>query len=714
MEIRKIAYGNWELEQCIHLWRENSATLGFFPRGAFEEHARQGRILGALTSSGRVAGYLLYRVTQRGSILPRVIIVHLCVNSEFRGKGLARSLVDYLVETGSGMYLRIELKCRRDFDSNQIWPNLGFHRIGEAEGRAGKPLVKWSIPLVHLPLFEVGSPADEQELYRLVIDANVFFRLEEPVPDGPDQSVRMSIEAKALVADWVPDSLGIYITDELHNEIERNNDQAQRDAMHCATRRYKKLTTNIQEMRSIEAALLEYFSENPPESTRSDVRQLAHAIAGESHFFITQDTALLKKTDEVQEVFTISIVAPGEFVALLDEALRDVDFRPTRLAGVRELQISKASVNEISGLYSSFRCNEMGEKKKAFNQLLRRYLAEPDQYSLRLASSSIKKEHLLLMAVEKAADLLQRIPLIRISKHPLARTVSRHTLLALVLQRAREGVSIISFENLCPNPVLIEAMNEIGFRVGDGFATRISLDFFGTLDGLISELENIMLATPIVQAALEEIIRMAREASRSADLLELAELERLLWPMKLKDATIPTYLVPIRPNWSMHLFDEELASQTLWGAREKIALNVENVYYRSAKPGSFIKAPARILWYVTDAFGYSGVKEIRACSRLDEVHIAPANNLFKRFSRLGIYTWEDVLRTAGGDPNKEIMAMRFSYTELLPQPIPLMRFEAILMDIEGKSPMLQGPSKIEPMTFEALYNYSTGRNEGHA
>lgn len=707
MEIRKIEPDSKDLDRVIQLWRSNSATLGFFPRGAFDEHARRGRILGAFASRDNFAGYLLYRVTHRGAVLPRAIVVHICVHQQYRGQGVARVLVERLVQEGRHKYLRVELKCRRDFEAHGLWPSLGFHAVDEIVGQSGKPLVKWHMPLVHPPLFEVGSPAEEQELYRLVIDANVFFRLEDPGPEAPPEAVQMSIEAKALYADWLPESLGIYVTDELLNEIERNDDADERSTRRVAARRYKRLTTDIQDVLQIERAVLASFSEDPTERTRSDTRQLAHAIAGQAHFFVTQDHGLLKKAQELQQSFPISVVSPGEFIAFLDESLREVDYRPARVAGVRELYVSRASAEDMSELYDAFRCNETGERKGNFNHKIRRFLSRPDGYTVLLVRHRTEETPLLLKVSQESTSECQRIPVLRISTDPLARTVLRHSLFASVLHAARRGVSITLVGEECPNPAIGEALTEIGFRPVQGGSARLSLNFAGSLDELVSELEDLLKMTSVAQELVDNILRLANDAAESNDLLELAELERLLWPAKILDAPIPTYLVPIRPQWAQHLFDEEIAGQTLWGAREHLALNVENVYYRSAKTASAMQPPSRLLWYVSQAPGFVGVKQIRACSRLDEVHIDAANELYKRFSRLGVYEWGEVLRTADGDPGGSIMALRFSNTELLPRPIPLSHLEVTLRALEGKAPMLQGPTKLEPATFASLYKYAS-------
>jgi ribosomal protein S18 acetylase RimI-like enzyme len=79
------------LESVIALHRADSRQLGFFPRGAFEDHARMGQILLARNERDEVLGYLLYRVAKQ-----RAMIVHLCTAPGARGKGVARALVQHL------------------------------------------------------------------------------------------------------------------------------------------------------------------------------------------------------------------------------------------------------------------------------------------------------------------------------------------------------------------------------------------------------------------------------------------------------------------------------------------------------------------------------------------------------------------------------------------------------------------------------------------
>lgn len=48
----------------------------------------------------------------------------------------------------------------------------------------------------------------------------------------------------------------------------------------------------------------------------------------------------------------------------------------------------------------------------------------------------------------------------------------------------------------------------------------------------------------------------------------MADIERMLYPAKITNADIPTFIIPIQLWWAKDLFDKELASEILWGAKE--------------------------------------------------------------------------------------------------------------------------------------------------
>ncbi|MGD1932349.1 MAG: hypothetical protein ACFB12_25930 [Leptolyngbyaceae cyanobacterium] len=77
-----------------------------------------------------------------------------------------------------------------------------------------------------------------------------------------------------------------------------------------------------------------------------------------------------------------------------------------------------------------------------------------------------------------------------------------------------------------------------------------------------------------------------------------ADIEKSFYPLKVVDANLPSYIIPIRPGWAEEFVDEKLANLLLFGAKRDLMMRREMVYYRASKP-KILEAPARILWYVS-------------------------------------------------------------------------------------------------------------------
>ena len=200
------------------LMKLHSETLGFLPEIALREYIERGGCLGAKGADGQLIGYLLFAAYR-----DYIRIAHLCVSAGFRAQGIARRLVEELRKSATTQKI-LRLHCRREFAANAIWPKLGFVAIGERPGRSksGAPLTRWCLTTAldeQLSLFQARVSDDALDV---VIDAQVFFDFEEPVSDKTKPS-------KALLSDFLVDSLRLWITDELLNEIDRNDAAEQRE-----------------------------------------------------------------------------------------------------------------------------------------------------------------------------------------------------------------------------------------------------------------------------------------------------------------------------------------------------------------------------------------------------------------------------------------------------------------------------------------------------
>ena len=686
------------------LWRKYSKTLGFFPDGAFEEHAAKGGVLIARSERGDLYGYLLYRIVHRGGVWPIGVIVHLCIDEPYRGRSIAKGLVDKLRSLPRKNFLRIEVNCRRDYEANDFWPKVGFVYNGEFVGRSGHPISRWQLELNQLPLMALLEKTAAPKT-RAVIDMNILYRLQDPLPEIFDRDRILSEEAKAIKEDWIAEEVTLLITPEAFNEIHKIEDPAKRISRHrYAKGQFDRIIAKLDEVRTLKQRLSIYFPENPNESLKSDISHIAYSIKSEADFFLTQDIDLEKKGEEIYKEFGIRILPPGKFIGRLDEITREVEYRPSRLGGSHALTIGKARIESISRLYPIYQWGNPEARKTDFESKLRNFLAQPNRYSVEIFNIVSKPSAFIVIDRNNSSEL--GVPIIRVSRSPLSGTVMRYLLRRVIQLSAKENRPFIRVTDIQTRDSLTLALEECGFTSIENQWIKFGLQVADNAIGLQNRLGDLIRRDhPSTNTTLLNNLTIELcDAVEKQDSIRLADLERRLWPAKILDASIPTFIVSIMPVWAQHLFDEGIASQTLWGGRDDLLLLNENVYYRSARPSGGLLSPARVLWYISeDKDTPTSTKQIRACSSLIEVVIGRATDLFHRFERLGIYEWKDVLTKAKNQPTNQVMALRFNNTQLLPHPIDLPTLRRFLREDEDKKPMLESPQRILPRTFARIY-----------
>ena len=130
--------------RVVELGDANSSTLGFLPYEAIKLAAAEGRVL-AFVEDGKVKGYALFgKRVKTGNIS----LTHLCVDRSARGQGIARQLVEGIVERHSHR-AGIRLSCRKDYEADAMWPHLGFRRLGEKPGRGPGSVAPGGVVAAH-------------------------------------------------------------------------------------------------------------------------------------------------------------------------------------------------------------------------------------------------------------------------------------------------------------------------------------------------------------------------------------------------------------------------------------------------------------------------------------------------------------------------------------------------------------------------------------
>jgi GNAT superfamily N-acetyltransferase/predicted nucleic acid-binding protein len=666
------------LAKVIELGRAHSGTLGLFPEGAFRDYAARKGIFVALENGACIA-YLLFRYSR-----DRAVIVHLCIDDAHTGKGLARQLVEHLRK--STTHVRgIGLNCRRDYAANNVWPRLGFAAVSDKPGRGkqGKELNYWWLDHGHATLFSESNRQQVEDRLAVVIDHNVFLDLHE----------KSNNDSLALQADWLRDTVELCVTSENLNEISRHADSTGRRVQRAFATGFLNLESKHDAFTAAYNSLRKHFPATLSEQDESDLRHLARSVAGSATAFATRDAALLDRAGEIYESHRLIVAHPSELIVRVDELQRGSDYQPARLAGTA-LKIARVTTSQIDAVTKRFQNSRDSETKAKFQAAIRHCLSHPHQIECN-AVTDATGALFAVVALDRRTTGVLDLPLFRVSRDAVGSTLAKHIALHALGKAAAEGRTVVRVSDDCPSDIVLNSLRRDRFVATDQGWARPCLATVGQISEMAAQLDALKPAVP------KDALRVDawKDALASGDVGQLLEFERTFWPAKLKGASIPSFIVPIKVHWASQLFDHELANEQLFGG--ELNLNREAVYYRSARPSCGLVAPSRIFWYVSGDRHTAKSSQIRAVSFLDEVIVGKPKPLFHRFQRLGIYRWQNVFELAGKDIEKPIMALRFSDTVALKQPVQLDALRRILRSC-GKGVSLVSPFKIDQCVTDKL------------
>jgi len=675
-QIEEIGLGSPLLESVVGLHATCKAKLGPFPRGAFEDHARQKLIFAAIASDKSIAGYLLYRVARTAN---RASIVHLTTAEQHRGKGVARLLVNNLKEKTRHL-LGISLRCRRDYNIADMWQSFNFTVRNSKVGRGadGAMLDYWWFDHNHDDLWSQATARDDvAERVLTVMDANVFF-------DLTNTSRPHAEESAVLEADWLQ-GIKLCVTPEIFNEIHRSPDEAEKKRGRRDVEKYHLIKTDDATVRRLETELAPIFKGATFANDISDMRQVAHAIAAEVPFFVTRDKPMLERSEVIYEKYGLSVLHPTDLINRYDMLRREADYRPARLqgSGWREQLVT---AEDVSAVVLHFK-HSAKEKIGAFEHHVRKFLARPNEWVSKLVTDGGTTPVVYFVHSNCNSSKFE-IPTLRHANHPLAGTLLRH----LVHEMTREANSgehkVITVTDRELSVDATAALGELGFVPDSGVWWKISFNGLLTRDELAAKIQ--LADVPLsLKERLAGAIVVADGSDGGAGVMRM---EHLFHPVKICSSDLPCYVVSIERSWAEHFFDIPAGGQTLMDLKEKLHLGIEGAYYCSAK-NKHLVAPGRILWYVKGKDSMS----VKACSHLEERFIEPPKQLFSRFRHLGVYAWKHVLESVKGNLDHPLMAFRFSKTERFHRPVTLSE----LKHLEVPTP--QNPRKITSEQFSAIY-----------
>lgn len=611
------------------------------------------------------------------------------------------AIVEHLITiTRERQLYTIEFSCRRDYNLSGMWSSFNFIPKLERKGRSkeGHPLTVWQLEHECPPLIKILVEQKISSKIKVALDANIFFDF---INDD-----RESKESKYLLDDWLLEEVELCLTDEIFVEIDRNQDSYSRESARKYVNNFTFLPSS--DIQIIHSSLGQIFPEPETEQDKSDLRQLARAIASEAKFFITRDGSLLDRESQIYEEFKIQVLRPTDLIIELYKSFNNFEYQPVRLAGttIEKYRVEQGDYNQI---IDRFLMTNLQEKKRNFKADLHDFLARPDRYDCFLAkenseTNDLQKENnsIAFWIFDWQASNYLHIPILRIKNNlKNANVILKHLIKIFFLEAANNNRELTKITDKYLDPIIIQALREDLFlqSAENGEWIKPHLVFAGTIDELSQKIKDsasfLDRENPIESHSLDFL------TERSIENPEMAMyIERLFYPAKIIDANIPNFIIPIQARWAEHLFDSDLADQTLFGARKDLAFNREAVYYRSARNQAGLSAPSHVLWYVSHDKAYVRTQMLRACSRVDEIVIDKPEELYRRFRRLGIYKLEDILKIVRGNQEANVMAICLSDTALFKNSIPLKKVHEII----NNNFSFQSPYQISQDSFKMLYN----------
>lgn len=666
------------------LGKQNAKTLGLFPEGAFDEHARRRRIVAALID-GKLAGYVLFRITQSKQIL---FIAHLCIHPDQRKTGVARKLLDTVREKHRNDCNGMSLSCRKDYvEASAFWQKYGFKPKAEKRSRSKEEhyLIQWYYDFGNRDLFSQATTVSEK--INAVLDANILIKL-------CDDTSGKEEEVLALQADWLTDEVDYHHAQEIHVEINGDQDRERKEQTRKFIGNYNELRWSHEEIDRIYPELQSILP-GTSSNDHCDRRQIAETIASGMDFFITLDTGILNAAEKLEGRFGVKVARPSEFILNIDYLRNEANYRSYRVAGAR-FEYHQITAHDTELLCSHFVAHKLGEKLNTFKAQVHSIAADIGKSVVKIVRDHEGKP-VGFFAVSFNNGTME-IKVIRTVKTKIGYLLFQQMIGDIFKIAAQKSASALNISDSFMDKDKEEILFSFGFQQLETGWFKVLLQGQLTITQILdTDVVSKNFNTPAI-----------RESLNDADLEEkikmLYHFERLLFPVKILDLDLPTYIVPIRPFYASQLFDQHAAKQTLFGANVEQAWRKENIYYRSIKPVSE-KAPGRILWYISAEKKYQIGRSsgIAAVSYLDEVYIDAAKRLYQKFKDFGIYTWDEIYSQTDKNAMQEIKALRFSDTEVFEKIVPFSRIGEIFKQFGRSSNTFASPVEITPDIFHEIY-----------
>jgi ribosomal protein S18 acetylase RimI-like enzyme len=307
-------------------------ALGFLPVGAYQQAAQQGKLLVAATDDRKFLGHLLF-----GGVFPHLKVMQIFCDEKHRNRGVSTKLINelfsYATERG---FLSISAKVASDLvGAKRFYESVGFREASYLKGgkTRNRTICRFVKELDTPSLFDflensasgavpslnlAGAYKNKTPIY--AIDLNVLFDF--------SKGRQRKKEAEALFRAGLRGEICPVITEEFSIELSRNSYGLEDDIIY----KFSKLFSSIpsygsKKTNEIRENLLRivfgerYVSGRNTKQDYSDVNHLAQSILNNVDGFVTSEKSILRKRDDIKEIYGLDIIGLSDFEDLYDEGL---------------------------------------------------------------------------------------------------------------------------------------------------------------------------------------------------------------------------------------------------------------------------------------------------------------------------------------------------------------------------------------------------------
>ncbi len=680
-----------ELDQVTAIYRANKRELGFLPDGAFKERFERSQILVAKFDDA-VVGYVLFAVNQKSEVR----IAHLVVSSEHRGQGLSRCLVDQL-RRDFASHSRIRLNCRADFQAAKIWHCLGFIAGKRVAGKkfSGSELIVYTARLNDMPLFDFQAEQQEQPL--IVCDANVCIDIR--YPDRPRHE-----NASGLLADWLADEITLVVTEELFNDLDRQPEPLRSEMISTMRTTWDVIVADTTAIDSYRETIRSVLGEPKDPSAVSDQQHLSIAASRKAAAFATYDEEMLKKAPDILALIGLRVQRPSEIISELDSVVRATvyQYREMRNTGIERYRVK--SIKELD--LDAFVNAKQGETPRTLSGLVDGALSLPDRFEISQIRDT-DENSLAFVLSENAGSYVTSLRRFQVARR-LSGTRLGNVITELIAYQPlgksnSVGNRVVRLADPFVEPSLLLACLRRGFQCFDNEYFKVLLPGIWDPVTLEESIQEFVTEHALPSELGVAILRLS-EAAASGCIASTQQLEALIHPGKVSFGKLPTYVVPIQPEWAQELFDFRIWSRPLLRMDTRLVVNPDSVYYkkpRNSPKGDF----ARILWYVSGSKQRGGGC-IRACSAMTKGVTGTVKDLYREYERFGVFEWRHLMDYFE-KPDAPAFAMEFTNTELFPRTISLDELNTVLVEDGMKRQQFVSAVEISQAAFEKIYLHAS-------